>query len=110
LVIAKQSVRSAIASSINFECNGTTEGLRAGLAYYKAFPADAEYNRKQFNGKLQMPVLAIGGEHSFGKFQLQGMQQVAENICGLVIPDCGHFIPEEAPDALVPHMLSFFQE
>jgi pimeloyl-ACP methyl ester carboxylesterase/heme-degrading monooxygenase HmoA len=91
-------------------CNGTAKGMRAGLAYYKAFPADAEYNRRQFKGKLTMPVLAIGGEHSFGEFQLQGMQQVAENVRGLVISDCGHFIPEEAPDVLVQQMLSFFQE
>lgn len=90
--------------------NGTAEGMRAALAYYKAFPADAQYNREQFKSKLTLPVLAIGGEHSFGEFQLQGMQQVAENIRGVVIPDTGHFIPEEAPELLVQQMLSFFQE
>ena len=90
--------------------NGTAEGMRAGFAYYKAFPADAQYNREQFKGKLTLPILAIGGEHSFGEFQLQGMQQVAENIRGVVIPDAGHFIPEEVPELLVQQMLSFFQE
>ena len=91
-------------------CNGTPNGMRAGFAYYRAFPADAQYNRETFKGKLKMPVLALGGDHSFGALQLQGMQAVAKNVRGEVIQDCGHFIPEEQPEVLSQHILDFFRE
>jgi pimeloyl-ACP methyl ester carboxylesterase/heme-degrading monooxygenase HmoA len=91
-------------------CNGTASGMRAGFSYYRAFPADAQYNRKKFPGKLKMPILAIGGDRSLGDLQYQGMQNVAENIRGVVIPDCGHFIPEEQPAVLAQHLLNFFRE
>ncbi len=91
-------------------CNGTPNGMRAGFAYYRAFPADAQYNRETFKGKLKMPVLALGGDRSFGTLQFTGMQAVAENVRGEVIPDCGHFIPEEQPELLTQHILDFFQE
>ena len=92
-------------------CNGTPDGMRAGFAYYRAFPADAQYNRENFKGKLKMPVLALGADHGLGAdLQLSGMQAVAENVKGAVIQDCGHFIPEEQPEVLTQHILSFFQE
>jgi pimeloyl-ACP methyl ester carboxylesterase/heme-degrading monooxygenase HmoA len=91
-------------------CNGTPSGMRAGFGYYRAFPTDAQYNRETFKEKLKMPVLALGGDRSFGNLQLQGMQTVAENVRGAVIQDCGHFIPEEQPEMLIQHILSFFQE
>ena len=41
-------------------------GMRAGFEYYRAFPTTLEQNREHANVKLQMPVLALGGEYSFG--------------------------------------------
>ena len=92
-------------------CNGTLSGMRAAFAYYRAFPADAQYNRETFKGKLKMPVLALGADHGLGaNLQISGMQAVAENVRGDVIPDCGHFIPEEQPEVLTQHILDFFAE
>ncbi|MBD1869038.1 alpha/beta fold hydrolase [Cyanobacteria bacterium FACHB-471] len=91
-------------------CNGTPSGMRAAFAYYRAFPTDAQYNRETFKGKLKMPVLALAGAHGLGDVQLKGMQAVAENVRGAVIPECGHFIPEEQPEVLTQHILDFFRE
>ena len=91
-------------------CNGTPSGMRAGFAYYRALPADAQYNRETFKGKLKIPVLVLDGDHSFAGLTFEGMQAVAENVRGEVIQDCGHFIPEEQPEVLTQHILSFFQE
>lgn len=91
-------------------CNGTPDGMRAGFAYYRAFLADAQYNRETFKEKLKMPVLALGGDRSFGEIPFKGMQAVAENVRGVVISDCGHFIPEEQPAVLTQHMLDFFKK
>ena len=84
--------------------------MRAGFAYYRALPADAQYNRETFKGKLKIPVLVLDGDHSFAGLTFEGMQAVAENVRGEVIQDCGHFIPEEQPEVLTQHILSFFQE
>ena len=91
-------------------CNGTPSGMRAGFASYRAFTADAKYNREHFPGKLKMPVLAVGGDRSFGENAFKGMQAVAENVFGAVIQDCGHFIHEEQPEALTQQILSFLQK
>ena len=38
--------------------------MRAGFEYYRAFPIDAKENKESLakEGKLQMPVLALGGD------------------------------------------------
>jgi pimeloyl-ACP methyl ester carboxylesterase len=33
---------------------------------------------------------------------------MAIDVRGEVVPDCGHFIPEEAPDILNARLLAFF--
>jgi pimeloyl-ACP methyl ester carboxylesterase len=38
------------------------------------------------------------------------MRLVAENVIELVIPNCGHFVPEEAPDEFTSAVLSFLEE
>ncbi len=89
--------------------------LRAGFAYYRLIPEDAANNAaiiKDF--KLSMPVLALGGAVSYPHGRGRGMEpaeslrRVANNVIGGVVPDCGHFIPEEAPDYLCNALLSFF--
>ena len=41
-------------------------GMRTGFEYYRAFPTTVEQNKDHANVKLQMPVLALGGEYSHG--------------------------------------------
>jgi pimeloyl-ACP methyl ester carboxylesterase len=59
---------------------------------------------------LPMPVLALGGEAATGMRMLQTLQTVAENVQGGVVPNCGHYIPEEQPEYLTAELLSFFGE
>jgi pimeloyl-ACP methyl ester carboxylesterase len=37
------------------------------------------------------------------------LRQAARDVRGKVIADCGHFIPEEAPEELIQHLLEFFR-
>ena len=39
---------------------------------------------------------------------LYGMQQVAENVTGMTVPNSGHWIPEEQPKFLVEQLTKFF--
>lgn len=87
--------------------------MRAGFNYYRAIPRDIE-NTKRFlaDGKLSMPVLAIGGGQSFGRRELveESMKRLAVNVQGAVIESSGHFVPEEAPDELLSLVLPFFAD
>ena len=76
---------------------------------FAAFTRDAEDNRALFArvGKLKMPVLAIGGDHSYGAGMKTELQFVAENVQGAVVTDSGHWIMEEQTQQAVSLLLSF---
>jgi hypothetical protein len=44
-----------------------------------------------------MPVLAVGGEKSFGATQAAVMRNVAVNVQEAVVPGSGHWLMEENP-------------
>ena len=88
--------------------------FRALLEIYRALPQDAADNATILaaNGKLKMPVLALGGDKSFGRgFEcIESLRRVAENVRGGLVSDCGHWIAEEQPDVLTDHLLALFGE
>ena len=86
-------------------------GLRAGLAFYRATPFSAEQNRAlSRKGKLPMPVLAIGADQGSIADMAGQLRLFAENVLGRTMAFCGHFIPEEQPDALAAELTIFFGE
>lgn len=91
-------------------CYSAPGGMRAGFEYYRAVFDDIEQNQEYAKTKLSMPVLAFGGEKATGDRMLHTMQSVADDVRGGVIPDCGHYIPEECPEFLAGEMLAFFKE
>src|SRR5205823_2003564 len=54
--------------------------MRAGFAQFTAFGQDVEDNKIFQRTKLTIPVLAIGGEKSFGATQAAIMRNVATNV------------------------------
>lgn len=48
-----------------------------------------------------MPVLAIGGEKSFGSNEAVVMRNAATDVTELVVPNAGHWLMEEAPSAVI---------
>jgi pimeloyl-ACP methyl ester carboxylesterase len=58
-------------------------------------------------GKLPMPVLAIGGDHSFGASMSSELADVASNVKGAVITNSGHWIMEEQPQQAVGIIVPF---
>lgn len=83
-------------------------GMRAGFEYYRALPEDIKLNQEYSKVKLPMPVLALGGECSFGNAALESMRMVATDVRGGIVPDTGHWIPEERPAFLVDQLFKFF--
>ena len=92
-------------------CYAAPGAIQAGLAYYRATAHDVADNEASIRqGKLQMPVLALGGAEGMGRGELclESMARVAENVTGGAIAGAGHWLPEEVPDALSARLLDFF--
>jgi pimeloyl-ACP methyl ester carboxylesterase len=75
--------------------------MHSGFQQFAAFDQDAIDNRAWLakGEKLTMPMMAVGGEKSFGTMMATVMQPAASNITGAVIKDSGHWLMEEQPEA-----------
>jgi pimeloyl-ACP methyl ester carboxylesterase len=71
--------------------------MRAGFAQFTAFAQDVEDNKIFQQTKLTMPVLAVGGEKSFGATEATVMRNVATNVREAVVSGSGHWLMEENP-------------
>lgn len=84
--------------------------MHAGFAQFAAFDQDAIDNRALLaKGRLQMPVLAIGGDHSFGATMAHVMRFAADNVHQVVIQNSGHWLMEEQTQAATEAILAFLQ-
>lgn len=82
--------------------------MHAGFAQFAAFEQDAKDNQAFLaQGKLTMPLLAIGGEKSFGPTMAVVMRATATNVTERVIPDAGHWLMEEQPKATIAAVRDF---
>ena len=80
--------------------------MDAAFDYCRNILNDMEFNRRQFKSKLSMRLLAIGGAHSIPTMG-ESLRPYFEQITTVVIPDSGHFVPEEQPQALAKALLAF---
>lgn len=84
--------------------------MRAAFAQFTAIGAqDVGDNALLNRTKLPMPVLAIGGEKSFGATMAEVMRNAATNVTGAVVPGAGHWLMEESPDATVRLVSGFLE-
>jgi len=84
--------------------------MHAGFAQFAAFDQDAVDNRAfMAKGKLTMPVLAVGGEKSFGPMMATVMRFAADDVREAVVPDSGHWIMEENPRATIDLVRAFLE-
>ena len=88
--------------------------LRAGFADYRAsFPDDAEQDEASAaNGqKLAMPLLVLWGASGLvGQLAaLDIWRDYATDVRGEAIPECGHFLAEERPEAVLERLIPFLR-
>src|ERR1700756_755366 len=78
---------------------------------FAAFAQDAIDNQKLVaQGKLTLPVLAIGGDHSYGAHLATEIGFAASNVRSAIINNSGHWIMEEQPDQAIALIVPFLQE
>jgi pimeloyl-ACP methyl ester carboxylesterase len=82
--------------------------MHAGFEQFKAFDQDVKDDQAFLAaGKLTMPVLAIGGDHSFGPTMAVVMRAAATNVQEAVVRDSGHWLMEEQPAQTVSVIRTF---
>ncbi|MBT2135734.1 alpha/beta hydrolase [Croceibacterium sp. LX-88] len=85
--------------------------IHNAFAQFAAFRQDAVDNQTFLaEGKLAMPILAIGGEKSFGEGFANEIAFAATDVRGLSIRDSGHWLMEEQPEATMSAILAFITE
>lgn len=86
--------------------------LTAGFEDYRATMTDVEHDEADVAaGRLvQAPTLALWGEHSLAASTpvLDNWRRYALDVRGHAIPDCGHFVPEEAAQTVADEVRAFW--
>jgi pimeloyl-ACP methyl ester carboxylesterase len=83
------------------------DALHGSFGWYRAIDATIAQNEERKARRLTMPVLGMGGERSGGENAANSMKLVAEDVQTVVLPDSGHWVAEEAPEALLEAVTEF---
>jgi pimeloyl-ACP methyl ester carboxylesterase len=85
--------------------------MRAAFAQFNTIAAhDVADNIVLAQHKLPMPVLAIGGEKSFGATMAVVMRNAATDVTEAVVPGAGHWLMEESPAATITLIENFLAQ
>jgi pimeloyl-ACP methyl ester carboxylesterase len=86
-------------------------GLRASLAYYRDAAESAQKNHEALRRqRLNLPVLGISSSQGSIPDMAASVRPWADHITGIVVPNAGHFIPDEQPDAVAAALTDFITE
>ncbi len=86
------------------------QAMHNAFEQFKAFPQDGIDNKAFLAGaKLSMPVLALGGEKSYGAGMATELEFVASSVRGDIIPNSGHWVMEENPVDTVKLVTDFLK-
>ena len=79
--------------------------------YRAAYAVDVpRYRAERVAGtRLTVPTLLLWGENGnlASRPALDVWREVADDVHGFAIPDCGHYLPEEQPAIVQEHLLTF---
>ena len=88
--------------------------MRAGFDDYRALDTDVAQDRESREAGLRVvaPLLVLWGEQGLparpGLLDL--WREYGDDVRGGALADCGHFVPEEQPDALLAQLLPFLAD
>ena len=73
----------------------------AGFRWYADLAETIKATTLGGNARLELPLFALGGEHATGDLLLKSLAPFGDDLQGEILAGCGHYIPEERPDAVV---------
>ncbi|HTV48571.1 MAG TPA: alpha/beta hydrolase [Phycisphaerae bacterium] len=80
--------------------------MDAAFDYCRQILVDMEFNKTQFKSKLSIRLLAVGGQYAIPTMG-DSLRPYFQDITPVVIPNSGHFVPEEQPAALYKALAEF---
>ena len=81
--------------------------MRAGWAYFAAWPQTANDFAEMAKTKLNMPLLAIAGEKASAGTLMPQAQLVGSNVSVVTIKDSGHWVMEEKQKETIDALMNF---
>jgi pimeloyl-ACP methyl ester carboxylesterase len=82
--------------------------MHSAFNQFAAFTQDATDNKAlAATGKLSMPILALGADHSFGTKMADDVRFVATDVTAGVITNSGHWVMEEQPKQTTAAIVDF---
>ena len=99
-------------------CFNNQDTIRSTCLDYRSVETDIKHDQVDFDRKLQCPVLVLwagnmkkrpGWQTSNKLNMIEVWKEKAEEVQGEVI-DCGHFLPEEAPQKVASNLIEFFKQ
>lgn len=82
-------------------------GLHGSFGWYRDVLETAEQIRAATGTRLTLPVLAMRGEYGVPHVAEQ-LAPIAADVTGVTIPNCGHLLAEEAPEAVAEAVIARF--
>ncbi|WP_037961549.1 alpha/beta fold hydrolase [Streptomyces violens] len=83
------------------------EARRASFEFYRALDATIAQNEHRKKRRLTLPVLTIAGAENLGESVGATMRLAADDVQSVVIPGCGHYPAEEAPEEMLAALTAF---
>lgn len=92
-------------------CFGKPEAIHASCEDYRAAATiDLEHDENDLERKIPCPLLVLWGSRGFVNRTydvLDVWRERGTQVQGKAL-DCGHFLPEEVPEAVIAELLAFF--
>lgn len=92
-------------------CFGDPDAIHASCEDYRAAAGiDLEHDEQDFYKKIECPLLTLWGARGFINRTynvIETWKEKAVNVQGRTL-DCGHFLPEEQPEAVCSELIRFF--
>ena len=83
------------------------DALRCAFSYYRAAPISTQQIQQAVvSHRLTVPTMAIGA-HPVGNALERQLRPITDDLVGHLIEDCGHIIPLDRPQVLLPLLTSF---
>jgi pimeloyl-ACP methyl ester carboxylesterase len=80
--------------------------MDAAFDYCRQVLEDMQFNKAHFKVKLSVRLLAVGGQYAIPNMG-EALQPYFEQITSVTVPNSGHFVPEEQPEALAKALRGF---
>lgn len=80
------------------------DGVLGAMGVYRAAFTSIDQTEPLTKHPVAIPIAAIGGEKGLGDNVGTAVKRVASRVTAETLVGCGHFVPEECPDAVIRHL------